>query len=451
MQTIPSRHKPLGVLARMKQTRLSSLRHACVCIFYIFSFLAVFHSNLTPTALAQKIQQQVLITRINPSAFPSVQVYAILRDRRGKPIPTGKLGGLTMTESVFDHEEVVSDDQHLFTVNSISSGAEVLFVIDAASDLTKPGASRGSYLVVTGSQVEYLQPLTAEKELLNQSLEKIPQSAVKISFGRYGIDRALNELTIFPDKETIVKIRVPIPELSPTATLTPQAALATDVTPTPAPVGSADSCSSLPGSQATLCRITALGKALVSTPSGWFAIGGLLIAIFAILMAFHYRGSINQAGGKALGAMQETLTSLRRPPKKDSGTYLMVLQGDDEMVGKRLPLSPDHTTILGRSLREAELAFQVNQERSVVSRKHCEIQEQKGKYKIIDLGSTHGTFVNGGRLPVGGNGNTLSGSDQIELGPADQGGVLLEFRTERSKAETKIESPDSRPTYFGNL
>ncbi len=228
MQTNASRHKTLGVLARMKQTRLSSLRQACFWFLFISSFLAISLINLTPTALAQKIQQQVLITRINPSTFPSVQVYAILRDRRGKPIPTGKLGGLTMTESVFDHEEVVSDDQHQFTVNSISSGAEVLFVIDAASDLTKPGASRDSYLVemqsviksfinnmlpvdragilvVTGSQVDYLQPLTAEKGLLNQSLENIPQSAAKISFGRYGIDRALNELLISPDTETIAQ------------------------------------------------------------------------------------------------------------------------------------------------------------------------------------------------------------------------------------------------------
>jgi hypothetical protein len=705
MQGTPSRHKPLGVSARMKQTRLSSLRNLCVCILYIASFLAIFFGNPIPAALAQKLQQQVIITRIDPSTFPVVQVYAILRDRRGKPIPTGRLEGLTLTERVFDQEEVVSDDLHQFTMSSISSGAEVLFVIDAASDLTKPGASRESYLVemqngiksftdsmqpgdkagilvVAGSQVDYLQPLTAEKELLNQGLAKIPQNAGRISFGRYGIDRALNELLMSPDKQTIaqavvfmtpqlfhgdegldeivtkaleagipihsvltrdieyseaseplqemasqtggvyahykdstslqpiyaalneqraqilmtfrskigdssertldldlkdvsgtykstgiyqvslqppvitilspqpnaeivrqadsadanmalvepvrlpvtasitwadgfpreiasaqlkvdgspasssfsenpdglsfewdlrtyqepgthlanlgvqvqdelglistseedaVTIRVSIPELIPASTLTPQAVPASiELIPTPAPTVNPDACSSLAGSKAAVCRTAALGKALVSTPSGWFAIGGLLIAIFAIFMAFHYRGPISQAGGKALGAMQETVTQLKRPPQKDSGVYLLVLRGDAEMVGKSLPLSPDHTTILGRSLREAELTFQVNQEHSVVSRKHCEIQEEKGRYRIIDLGSTHGTFVNSSRLPVGGIGKTLTGSDQIALGPADQGGVLLEFRTARSKAETKIESPDSRPTYFGS-
>jgi hypothetical protein len=705
MPGISSRHKPCGVLARMKQTRLSTLRNLRVCILHICACLAIFFSCISSTAQAQKIQQQVVITQVDASKFPSVQVYTILRDRRGKPIQTDRLGGMTLTESVFDQEEIVSDDLHQFTLQTISSAAEVIFVIDAASDLTHPGASREPYfvemqnviksylesmqpddktgiMVVTGSQVNYLQPLTAEKELLNRSLEKFPQQAEKISFGRYGIDRALNELLYSPDKatlaqavvfmtpqlfhgdqgldeiaskaleagipihsvltrdieyseaseplqdmasqtggvylhykdntslqpifdalneqrtqvlmtfhsriggssertinltlkdisgtfkaaqtyqvslqppvisflslqsdqeilrqadsagadmafveptmlpivasvtwpdgfpreiasaqlivdgspvftsfsksseglsfewdlrpyqapgahlaylsvhvrdelgltgesdEVVVKIQVSIPALTPTASLVPQAALMTEVVPTPALTGTPEACSSKRGSQATLCRSAILGKALVSTPSGWFAIGGLLIAIFAILMAFHYRAPLSQAGGKALGAMQVTVTQLRRPPHKGSGAYLVVRQGDEEMAAKSLPLSSDHITILGRSLREAELAFQVNYERSVVSRKHCEIREEKGRFKIVDLGSTHGTFVNGSRLPVGGSGKYLSALDQIELGPADQGGVLLEFRTVSSKAETKIESPDSSPTYFGNL
>jgi len=170
---------------------------------------------------AQKIKGQVLITKIDASAFPAVQVYAILRDRLGKPIPAGNLENLTMTEKVFDHEEVVSDSLHQFSLNSISTGAEVLFVIDVSGDLTKPGASRDSYwvemqnvvklfvdsmknedkaglLVVKGSQVDYLQPLTGDKALLTQSLEKIPQWAESVSFGRDGIDRALFELAISP-------------------------------------------------------------------------------------------------------------------------------------------------------------------------------------------------------------------------------------------------------------
>ena len=700
-----SRHKPWGVLARMKQTRLSTLRNLGVCILRICACLVILFSSFISTTLAQKIQQQVVITQIDASNFPSVQVYAILRDRRGKPIPTDRLGNMTLIESVFDQEEVVSDDQHQFTLKTISSAAEVIFVIDAASDLTKPGASREPYfiemqnviksflesmqpedkagiLVVTGNQANYLQPLTTDKELLNQGLEEIPQQAEKISFGRYGIDRALNELLYSPAKNTLaqavvfmtpqlfhgsqgldeiiskaiaagipihsvltrdieyseaseplqdmasqtggvylhykdnpslqpmfeslneqrtqvlmtfrsriggssertinltlkdisgtykttetyqvslqppvisllspqanqeivrqadsagadmafveptmlpitasitwpdgfpreiasaqlivdgspastsfskspeglsfewdlrpyqapgaqlaylsvhvldelglssesdevaVKIQVSVPEITHTASPIPQAALVTQVASSPALPSPPAACSNLVGSRATLCRSAILGKALVSTPSGWFAMGGLLIAIFAILMAFHFRSPIRQAGGKAFEAMQETVTQLRRPPHKGSGAYLLVLRGDEEMAAKSLPLSSDHVTILGRSLREAELAFQVNYERSVVSRKHCEIREEKGRFKIIDLGSTHGTFVNGTRLPVGGSGKFLASSDQIELGPADQGGILLEFRNASSEVKTKIESPDSTPTYFGNL
>jgi hypothetical protein len=708
MRLPSSRHKPLGVPVRMKRTLYTHFYCKGVYLLSCAVLLAAMVSMLFAPALAQKVKDQVIITKIDASAFPDVHVYAVLHDRRGKPIPTGNLGNLTVHEKVFDQEELVSDDRHQFTLKSVSTEAEVLFVIDVAGDLTRLGATQNTYLfemqsvfnsfiskmkdedkagllVVKGTQVDYLQPLTSDKELLSQRFKEIPQSAENISFGRYGLERAISELSNSPgnqvlaqavilitpqlfhgdqglenilaraieeriavhsvltrdneyadasaplkllaartdgiyvhyrneaspqpifdsiaeqriqtllafrsklggssertialsvrdvsgtfnavgtyqvalqpptikilspqsgevivrraessftnlelvepaalpvevsvnwadgfpreilaaqlivddnptparftqgqenlsfewdlrpfhepgirstrlsiqlqdelgllgqSEEAVIKIQVSIPEVIPTTAAPGEAAQGIAVVPTPAPTSNAAVCAGLVGFEASLCRFMSLGKMMLTTPSGWVAIGGLLVAIFAIMMAFRYRGPISQAGGKALGTLMETMTQLRRPTESDTGAFLQVLQGDEELLGKSIPLYPQHTTSIGRSLREVELAFQVNQERSVVSRKHCEILGERqasspDRFRIIDLGSTHGTFVNGERLPAGGDGKVLSPDDQIELGPAFQGGVLLQFKMSRSHVKTQVESPDSRPTYFG--
>jgi hypothetical protein len=212
-------------------------------------------------------------------------------------------------------------------------------------------------------------------------------------------------------------------------------------------------CSVQSGAGDSWRRFVSAGKILFTSPSGLIAVGGFLVAVIAILLAFRYRGSNNQVKNAEMDTLMETATQLEYPAQGDSTAFLLVLQGDKELAGKRIPLFPAHATSLGRSQREVEFAFQANRENSVVSRKHCEIRGEDhapftASFRIIDLGSTHGTFLNGERLSVGGEGKNLSPGDQIELGPADQGGVLLQYKYARSETKTQIESPDSSPTYL---
>jgi pSer/pThr/pTyr-binding forkhead associated (FHA) protein len=73
--------------------------------------------------------------------------------------------------------------------------------------------------------------------------------------------------------------------------------------------------------------------------------------------------------------------------------------------------------------------FNLHSPHSVVSRLHCEFYETNGIFRVRDLGSTQGTFVNGMRILEGGEGQVLLEGDRVELGPAERGGVVLRFHS----------------------
>ena len=110
-----------------------------------------------------------------------------------------------------------------------------------------------------------------------------------------------------------------------------------------------------------------------------------------------------------------------------SDAYLEVLEGESDLKDKKILLYTNTITPVGRSPEEAEIVFGSDNEHSLISRRHCEFRGEGSIFKIRDLGSANGTFVNGIKLQDGGEGLTLVDGDRIALGPVKRGGILLRF------------------------
>ena len=89
---------------------------------------------------------------------------------------------------------------------------------------------------------------------------------------------------------------------------------------------------------------------------------------------------------------------------------LLVLQGPDK--GRRFEL-PDAPALVGRESRSLPLTD------NTVSRRHCELLPSNGDWVVRDLGSSNGTYVNGGRVTGTAH---LNVGDQLRVG-----GTLMVF------------------------
>jgi len=69
---------------------------------------------------------------------------------------------------------------------------------------------------------------------------------------------------------------------------------------------------------------------------------------------------------------------------------------------------PASVTVIGRR-QECDLCIPL----MVVSRRHCQINQDEGKLRVRDLGSRNGTYVNGQRVEEA----ELSAGDEIRIGP----------------------------------
>ena len=83
---------------------------------------------------------------------------------------------------------------------------------------------------------------------------------------------------------------------------------------------------------------------------------------------------------------------------------LFVIRGNDQ--GSRYELT-DPTVRLGR-----DASNQIEIHDTEVSRRHAELRREDGEYRVVDLDSSNGTYVNGRRLTT----SLLGSGDQLQLG-----------------------------------
>ncbi|MFW6198143.1 MAG: diguanylate cyclase [Myxococcota bacterium] len=105
----------------------------------------------------------------------------------------------------------------------------------------------------------------------------------------------------------------------------------------------------------------------------------------------------------------QTVVTQVSPPARRYGepreACLVIMYGED--LGRRIPLG-DQPIIMGRS---TQADVQIDQES--VSRSHCRIWRDGNRYRLEDLGSTNGTYVNDA---LAANGTELRDGDQVKVG-----------------------------------
>ncbi len=103
--------------------------------------------------------------------------------------------------------------------------------------------------------------------------------------------------------------------------------------------------------------------------------------------------------------------SITGAPTELVDACMVVLYPPGPLMGRRLALEKD-VYVIGRS---AETDVQI--ERDAISRKHARVIRAERGWRVEDLGSTNGVYVNDQRLD-GGRGHTLQDGDIVKIGDA---------------------------------
>jgi hypothetical protein len=178
-----------------------------------------------------------------------------------------------------------------------------------------------------------------------------------------------------------------------------------------------------PGSGSPLCKLSV---------SNLLPYLSLLIALVALGLVVVFRKQVAGTAGQVAGAatefiqkVGETLRFTNRPGS--SKATLVDLDGNTGTGRSSYDLFG--TASIGRSKKNADLVFQANQPDSPISRLHCTILEEDGKFFVRDDQSANGTYLNGLRM-VPMDRYPLKEGDEIQLANKEKGGVRLQFKSQ---------------------
>lgn len=100
---------------------------------------------------------------------------------------------------------------------------------------------------------------------------------------------------------------------------------------------------------------------------------------------------------------------------------------------------PSTVTVVGRR-QDCDLCVPL----MVVSRRHCELNQDQGQLRLRDLGSRNGTFVNGRRVEE----TQLQPGDQIQIGPIKFGVQINGQPAELKISDSAIMQPPENLAEF---
>ena len=304
---------------------------------------------------------------------------------------------------------------------------QVTITTPADGTTIKRETDSGSQAVPVTAQVAwtdgYTRTIQSAKLIVNNLT--VATAGAPDAEGRFVFSWDISQITASGAQASATPLEVSLTDelgLEATAAVTVKVEVAAVAVPTATPA--ANPCEANPSDPAC-------SQPWWKSPVVWVAggVGLLLIVLAAALgVALAVRG-MQKAPSAAGGASAEvggteTMVLESNRPQVALG-QIKILQGPPDMVGRLIDISRT-TTALGRAAQMVDIVFYAEDDRSVISRRHCTVECDGATFSITDH-SANGTSVNGQRLardvPT-----ALDDGDEVMLGGvADQMGVKFIF------------------------